>query len=184
MSPAPRLAWGWGLQDGSHTPWRPEQQGNCRNSSEASDSTAPWYAPAALCHDGPATTASATPSLHAATWLKSICPLPSERFLSSTEPFYSYRKRQVCVLQLFYISKHITNCFVQINLLFSDLLITPISFLNNRDRYFLSEKGARETDIVIVILSPRHPAVSPLQKQISREVQLFTLDLEDYFSHV
>lgn len=46
------------------------------------------------------------------------------------------------------------------NLLFGDLLITHISFLNNRDRHFLSEKGASETDTVTVILSPRHPACS------------------------
>lgn len=65
----------------------------------------------ALCHDGPATTASATPSLRAAAWLKSICPLHSERLLSSTETFYSCRKRQVCVLQLFYILNNSTSCF-------------------------------------------------------------------------
>lgn len=49
------------------------------------------------------------------------------------------------------------------NLLFGDLLITSISFIN-KGRDFLSEKGASETDTVIVTLSPRHPAVSPLQK--------------------
>lgn len=92
MNPAPRLAWGWGPQDGSHTPWRPEQQGNCRNSRQVTAQLLGMHLEVdiALCHDGPATTASTTLSLHAAAGVSGSNPsvdCPLRGFCPTQSPF-------------------------------------------------------------------------------------------------
>ena len=80
-------------------------------------------ADAAPCRGGPATTASTTPSLHAAGGDPGSNPsvhCPLRDSCPSMEPFYNCGKRQICVLQLFYISNYSTSRFAYIYLLLAE----------------------------------------------------------------
>lgn len=135
-------------------------------------------ADAAPCCRGPATTASTTPSLHVTARDPGSnpsvrCPLRDSCLVWS--PFIIVGRGR-CM----FCSSFTSQTTAPVALLkYICCWQNRNSFLNNRDRHFLSEKGASET----VILSPRHSVVSPLQKQFSRKMKLFTLDREDDYSH-